>query len=80
MKRLFSILRYFFLACLILILFYGFFKNDPYLIKMSGLLCAFWFLFLLYDKIKGKKKLIDIGLLAGCGLLLILCVVTFLGP
>lgn len=56
MKRVFSMLQYVLIICLLFILCYGIMKKDPYLIRLAGFLCAFWTMLLLYEKIHKKTK------------------------
>lgn len=79
MKKVCLTIRYFLLLCLILILCYGLFKRNPYQIRISGLLCVFWFLLFLYEKQQGKNKVIDAVLLTLSSLALVLCMTTLFG-
>lgn len=79
MKRVFSMLQYVLIICLLFILCYGIMKKDPYLIRLAGFLCAFWTMLLLYEKIHKKNKAAGIALLTLSGLFLILSIITFLG-
>lgn len=79
MKKILSVLRYFLLVCLVLILCYSILKKDLHLICVPGFFCAFWITFLAYERIHEKNKAIGVGLLTLSGLFLILSIITFFG-